>query len=85
MVDKLAALVLARLKEKDLVELKAGEAKVLDRIKAVITEDMLAEEKLDREVEDMISAHGGNSGSIDHRKMFNMVKQKLARERGIVL
>lgn len=85
MIDKLASLVLERLKEKGLVELKAGEAKVLERIRAVITEDMLAEERLDREVEEMISAHGGNSGGIDHRKMFNMVKQKLARERGIVL
>lgn len=73
-----------RLKEKDLLVLKTGEKKVFDRVVEIILKDLKAEDDLDREVENLLKAHGG-SEKIDYRKMFGMVKTKLARERGIIL
>lgn len=86
-VEKISALVLARLKERDLVVFKTDERKVLERVNEIILGDLRAEDDLDREVEEMLKARAGeiNSQKIDYRKMFNMIKGKLARERGIVL
>ncbi|MDO8427093.1 MAG: DUF507 family protein [Deltaproteobacteria bacterium] len=86
-VEKISGLVLGRLKEKDLIVFKAEERKVLEKINEAILADLRAEDDLDREVEEMLKTHTGeiNSKKIDYRKMFNMIKGKLARERGIVL
>ncbi|OGP84609.1 MAG: hypothetical protein A2Y95_12010 [Deltaproteobacteria bacterium RBG_13_65_10] len=56
-------------------------------VRAVITEDLAAEDVLDREVERLLAPHAErmDAEGADYRKMFNLLKQKLARERGIVL
>jgi hypothetical protein len=86
-IDKIAALVLKDLEAKRLVEYKVGRDEVYRVIVEVITADLKAEDDLDREVETLIESHAGRmeSGSVDQRKVFGMIKGKLARERGIVL
>jgi len=86
-VEKLSAFILKRLEEKDLVVLKTTREKLLDRMNGIILENLRQEDDLDREVEEILKAHSGavDSTRVDYRKMFNMVKGKLARERGIVL
>ncbi len=86
-VDKISRIVVERLKEKDLVVFKAPENKVLERMHEIIMRDLKAEDDLDREVEEILKTHTGSMDNqkIDYRKMFSMIKGKLARERGIVL
>lgn len=86
-VEKMSGLVLKRLKDKDLIEFKAPEAKVIERITEAVLADLKAEESLDQEVEALLQSHtgAGDDRRIDYRKMFSMIKMKLARERGIVL
>ncbi len=86
-IEKIARLILENLKKKELILFKASEDVVLERIIEIITADIKKEDELDREVERILSQHTGEieSGRIDYRKMFNMIKHKLARERGIVL
>ncbi len=86
-VDKITILVLEGLKKKDLVVFKADETKVIEKITDAITTDLAQEDKLDREVEEILKSHSSdfNSQKIDYRRMFNLVKHKLAKERGIVL
>ncbi len=86
-VEKLSAFILKRLEEKDLVVLKTTRERLLEKINNVILENLRQEDDLDREVEEILKAHSGavDSNRVDYRKMFNMVKGKLARERGIVL
>ncbi len=86
-IDHIAASVLKGLKEKGLIVLKADEEKVLERMRQAIVDDMKAEAELDREVEGILSAHMGemDGGGVDYRKMFRMLKNKLAKERGIIL
>ena len=86
-VEKILRTVLEKLKEKDLVELKAAEPKVLERMTEAFLADLRAEDALDREVEEILKGHSGeiDSQRLDYRKMFNIVKGKLARERGIIL
>lgn len=86
-VEKMSGLVLKRLKDKDLIEFKAPESRVIERITDAVLTDLKAEEGLDREVEALLKSHTGAGADqrIDYRKMFSMIKTKLARERGIVL
>ncbi len=86
-IEKIARQVLDNLKKKGLVVFKAREAVVLERIIDIFTADIRKEDELDREVEKILSQHTGEieSGRIDYRKMFNMIKHRLARERGMVL
>jgi hypothetical protein len=86
-VERLSSLVMEGLKKKGLVVFKAEEAVVLEKIKGVILEDLSAEDRLDKEVEEILRARSSDLDStrVDYRKMFNLVKHKLARERGIIL
>ncbi len=86
-IERIARQMLDNLKKKGLVVFKVQEAVVLERIIEIFTADIRKEDELDREVEKILSQHTGEieSGRIDYRKMFNMIKHKLARERGIVL
>lgn len=84
-VEKISALVMERLKDKDLVVFKAAEPKVLERVNEIILANLRAEDSLDKEVEEILKSHSVEGQKIDYRKMFNMVKGKLARERGIIL
>ncbi len=86
-IDQITKSVLSGLKEKGLIVFKADEDKVLERMRRAVIEDMRAEEALDREVEGILNSHMGemDRGGVDYRKMFRMLKNKLAKERGIVL
>jgi hypothetical protein len=48
---------------------------------------MLEEDKLNKDVEKLLSAHEAeiSRGQMDYRKVFELTKQKLAIERGMVL
>lgn len=86
-VEKLSRRILETLKEKGIVVLKADEHKILERISGVMMANLRAEDDLDREVERMLEAHSAeiNSGKVDYKRMFNMIKAKLAKERGLTL
>ncbi len=86
-IERVTAKVLENLKNKGLVQLKANEKTILNRMNEAIIKDLSAEDALDREVDGMLDAHSNDvdSGAVDYRKVFNMVKHKLARERGIIL
>ncbi|GMR04682.1 MAG: DUF507 family protein [Thermodesulfobacteriota bacterium] len=86
-VEKISGLILKRLKETGLIVFKADEEVVLERVQEAILADLRAEDALDREVEEILKSHSGelDSGEVDYRKMFRMIKGKLAREREVVL
>lgn len=56
-------------------------------IKLLITEDLGAEDRLNEEVKEIIHTHHDllDKSDTDYGKVFQMVKTKLARERGLVL
>ncbi len=86
-IEEITSLVLKGLKAKDLVILKADEARVLTRMQEAIIADLKAEDDLDREVESILNAHAGemDDDNVDYRKMFRMLKNKLVKERGIII
>ncbi len=87
MIKHLADTIASNLETKGLVEYDVPKTAISDKIVEVITADMAAEEKLNKDVEKILSAHEAEIAkeNMDYRKVFELTKQKLAKERGIVL
>ena len=86
-IEKISKIILENLKQKKLVVFKVKEEVVLNRMIEVFTEDLKAEDKLDLEVENIIKQHSIEieTGRADYRKIFNLIKGRLAKERSIVI
>lgn len=54
---------------------------------SVIVEDLSVEDRLNEEVREILDQHQEeiHKGNIDYHRMFQMIKRKLAQERGLVL
>jgi hypothetical protein len=86
-VQVISSLIFENLKKKQLVVFKTEEAVVMKRIPEIFLSDLKAEDEFDREVEKLLKTHSREleEGDVNYRKMFNMVKSKLAKERDIIL
>jgi hypothetical protein len=87
MIKHIADAIAANLESKGLAEYEVARDAISSKIADVITADMLAEEKLNKDVEKLLTAHEAEIAkeNMDYRKVFELTKQKLAKERGIVL
>jgi|MudIll2142460700_1097286.scaffolds.fasta_scaffold1627899_1 hypothetical protein len=87
-INRLAERVLERLTAAGLITLKVERGKVLDGIRRAIAADVKGEQDLEQEAERLLeqtlrSMRGG--ADIDRHKMLKMIKDKLAKDKGIVL
>jgi hypothetical protein len=64
-----------------------SDARVVEGIGRVITEELTVEDKLNEEVREVLIQHASEMerSNITYTEMFKMVKKKLAREKGIIL
>jgi hypothetical protein len=87
MIKHIADTIAANLESKEIVEYEVPKKAIAEKIAEVITADMMAEEALNKDVENILAAHADEIAreNMDSRKMFELTKQKLAKERGIVL
>ncbi|HET6364880.1 MAG TPA: DUF507 family protein [Nitrospirota bacterium] len=87
MVKHIADAIATNLKSKGLADYDVSNDAVSTKIAETITADMIAEDKLNEEVKKLLAAHEAeiSKGQMDYRKVFELTKQKLAKERGIVL
>ena len=87
-IGRLAEQVLAALEHDGLITLKVERGKALAAMKIAITADIRQEAYLERDAERLLEqtlrSMGGAAG-IDQPKMLRMVKEKMAKERKIVL
>ena len=87
LIKHIAAAIAANLESKNLVKYAVPRDTIAAKINDVIIENMAAEDMLNREVEKLLAAHEAeiSKGMMDYRKVFELTKQKLAKERGMVL
>lgn len=87
MIKHIADTIAAELESKGMVKYAVPKAAISTAVADVVTENMVAEDRLNKEVEKILSAHEAEiaKGMMDYRKVFELTKQKLAKERGIVL
>jgi hypothetical protein len=86
-LHRIGATILARWKAKGLVRPKAPDEALVARMAAEIRQDIQREEDLDREAGSLLDEHLRKLGSpeANTRILFQKIKERLARERGIVL
>lgn len=86
-VQVISSLIFENLKKKRLVVFKTKEDLVMKRILEIFLGNLKAEDEFDRDVEKLLKTHSREleGGDVNYRKMFTMVKSKLAKERDIIL
>ena len=64
-----------------------SEARIMDGIARVITEEMMVEDRLNEEVREVLIQHASEMerSNVTYTEMFKMLKKKMAKEKGIVL
>jgi hypothetical protein len=87
LIKHIAGALAANLEFRGLVKYEVPKSAIAEKIGDVITVNMLEEDKLNKDVEKMLAAHEAEiaKGNMDYRKVFELTKQKLAKDRGIVL
>lgn len=86
-IKALAAEVLSDVEKKKLIKLNVSHEEAIEHIEKAIVDDLSVEDKLNEEVKDLLKAYEKEiaQGKADYKTMFDLVKKKLVRERGIVL
>ena len=85
-IERIVRSIFDRLKAKDLIQFKGPEKDVFNRAMELVIADFKREDDLNLEVNKMLDdLERQNPDGFDRRKMFTMVKQKLAKQKGIVL
>lgn len=85
-IQVLAEKILTQWKKQNLIVFKEDEKIVLARVVEIIKEDYDREAALDKEVNEMLDKlEMSNPGEFQRFKMFPILKQKLAKERKVIL
>ena len=87
MIKYLSDAIAVNLETKGLADYEVTREAISAKIAEVITTDMLAEDKLNKDVEKLLVAHEAEIAkeNMDYRRVFELTKHKLAKDRGIVL
>jgi hypothetical protein len=86
-VRHMAETLVARLVQDGHVLLTGQPKAVVEALDQTVSEELAIEDRLNSEVRQLLKAyeHQIEAGQVDYQKMFTMIKQKLVRERGIIL
>jgi hypothetical protein len=86
-VRHMAESLAARLQQEGHVALAGDRKDFVDSLDRAITEELSVEDRLNAEVRQLLKSYERQieQGQVDYQKMFTMIKQKLVRERGIIL
>jgi uncharacterized protein len=86
-VRHMAEALATRLQQEGHVEIVGDRKALVEALNHAITDELSVEDRLNAEVRQMLKVYEQQieQGQVDFQKMFTMVKQKLVRERGIIL
>jgi hypothetical protein len=86
-VRHMAESLAGRLLQEEHIELIGDRVALVAGLDQAITDELSVEDRLNAEVRQMLKAYDKQieQGQVDYQKMFQMVKQKLVRERGLIL
>lgn len=86
-IHRICRTILSRWKGRGLIRPKAPEEVLLEKMAGEVLADLRREEALDREVEALLEKHTREMAvsQVNSRVLFQKIKERLARERKIVL
>ena len=85
-VEVIAAKVIDELTKRESIKTENMD-KAKELLKRVIIDDLVVEDKLNEEVRELLDRISSEmrQGSVEYHKMFRLVKEKLVRERNLIL
>lgn len=86
-VRHMAEAVVGRLRQEGYLEAIGDDKSLVDALERAITDELSVEDRLNAEVRDMLKMYEKQieQGHVDYQKMFQLIKRKLIRERGLIL
>ncbi len=86
-IENLSKRILNRLQSQNLAKLKVSEEKVLEKIQAIITQNLTDEQKLEAEVDQLLTQFRSQirAGQINEAELFLKMKKELAKKKKFVL
>lgn len=86
-VPILAKKIIDNLLSRELVRPAVPVDKLTAEAEQIIMEELMVEDRLNDEVRELLKHHADDieKGRMDYRKVFDLTKQKLVKERNIVL
>jgi len=86
-VTVIAKEIIEELLKRDLIELQAPKEKITELLHELMLEELMVEDRLNEEVREMLKKFDSeiSKGRLDYRRLFDLTKQKLVKERNIIL
>lgn len=87
-IDSISQMLVKNLIEEGfIIYVEKRSEKLQEKISRVITDELIIEDKLNEEVRDIMRAHTEeiNKDGVDYSRMFQMIKKKLVKEKGIII
>ncbi len=86
-VTILARKISENLTAKDLLKPSVPMDKFMEKTEEIILNELSVEDRLNDEVRELLKRHASDieKGKMDYRKLFELTKQKLVKERNLVL
>ena len=87
LIDTLSNRIVSSLNDKDMIIWEETPDKLESVIVAIITEDLMVEDLLNEEIKTLLESKTEEyeRSMMDYGRVFQMVKSKLVRERGLIL
>ena len=86
-VRHMAESLSSRLQEQEHLELVGSPKALVEELDRAITDELTVEDRLNAEVRELMKTYEAEieRGRLDYQKMFTMIKNKLAKERELIL
>jgi len=86
-IEPMAKRIINDLLQKKYIETKIKEDKLIEITKEILLDELMVEDRLNEEVRKILKQYEKeiDSKRLDYKKLFYLTKQKLVKERNIVL
>lgn len=86
-VPYIANRIIENLLKKDMIEMTVSKEQLLKEAENLILDELMVEDRLNEEVRELLKKYEAEieRGKLDYRKLFEMTKQKLVKQRNLVL
>lgn len=79
--------IIENLLKKELIESTVSKDQLIEEAQKLILDELMVEDRLNEEVRELLKRYESEieKGKLDYRKLFEMTKQKLVKQRNLVL
>jgi hypothetical protein len=79
--------IMEELTERNMIKLQEPREKITELLLGLMLEELSVEDRLNEEVREMLKKFDSeiSKGRLDYRRLFDLTKQKLVKERNIIL